>query len=220
MKQFWPVVIVAPVILCGAVAHAYGVWKAHGWVHLTEDVIVQHCDRTICQIHIVNNNDSTIAIDVYANRNSKTACCNVKNNENIKILRTKGDWIQIAVEVFPRFPANTAVSQDAAPVTMPPAGNYHDSDGHIIHLDSDGGYQVDHALLCDLIKRERPNPNNTRLLDLTFRCQGHPYPGVKPEISIEKEQWYATTIDGKLILTTISVKSGVVQVYVYEGKDR
>jgi hypothetical protein len=95
-------------------------------------------------------------------------------------------------------------------------GNYRDQDGHTLHLDAGGGYQFDRALLCELIQKGKPNKNFVS--DMSFRCQGHPYPNVKPQYSIEKQKWYATTIDGKMILTIVSNGGDSIESYLYEGE--
>jgi hypothetical protein len=87
-------------------------------------------------------------------------------------------------------------ASDDAQQHTPLPGYYHSQAGHIFHVDANGDYRLDRALLCERIKQAKPNRNYVR--ELTFRCQGHPYPNVKPEFIILKEKWYATTLDGKL----------------------
>jgi hypothetical protein len=99
----------------------------------------------------------------------------------------------------------------------PLPGFYHDQTGHTLTLEDDGSYQFDRALLCERIKEGKPNRNYVR--EIIFRCQGHPYPNVKPEFIISKEKWYATTLDGKLFLTTVSDsgKNIGIEIYQYDG---
>jgi hypothetical protein len=99
---------------------------------------------------------------------------------------------------------------------VPLPGNYCGQDEHNLHLDADGSYQFDRALLCELIKKGKPN--NYFVSDRTFRCQGHPYPNIKPQYSIEKEKWYATTIEGKMVLTIVSNGGNSIETYLYEGE--
>jgi len=98
-------------------------------------------------------------------------------------------------------PAYATDATDAQ-LHTPLPGYYHSQDSHTFHIDDDGSYQFDRALLCECIKKGKPNSKYVR--ELTFRCQGHPYPNVKPITIISKEKSYATTLDGKLFLTTVS----------------
>jgi hypothetical protein len=99
----------------------------------------------------------------------------------------------------------------------PLPGYYNTQTEHTFHLDDDGSYQIDRALLCDCIKKGKPNSNFVR--ELTFRCQGHPYPHVKPVFSISKERWYATTFDGKLFLVIVDTDSKNIRVMQHLGEN-
>lgn len=92
-------------------------------------------------------------------------------------------------------------------------GFYHNQSDHTLTVEEDGGYELDRALLCELIKKGKPNSNDVR--ELTFRCQGHPYPHVKPIFSISKEKWYATTIDGRLFLSIVSDGGKSIEIWQY-----
>jgi hypothetical protein len=94
-------------------------------------------------------------------------------------------------------------------------GYYHSQAGHIFHLDDDGSYQIDRALDCKRIKQGKQNRNYVR--ELTFRCQGHSYPNVKPQFTISKEKWYATTLDGKVFLTTNDGNDMDTEIFQYDG---
>lgn len=102
-----------------------------------------------------------------------------------------------------------------AKLHTPLPGYYHSQAGRIFHLDDDGSYQIDRALDCKRLKQGKPSRNYVR--ELTFRCQGHPYPNVKPQFIILKERWYATTLDGKLFLTTNDGNDMDTEIYQYDG---
>jgi hypothetical protein len=104
-----------------------------------------------------------------------------------------------------------------AQLHTPLPGYYHSQDSHTFHLDGDGSYQLDHALDCKRIKERKPNSSNY-VRELTFRCRGHPYPNVKPQFIVSKEQWYATTLDGKLFLTTVSDSGKNIEIFQYDGE--
>jgi hypothetical protein len=107
-------------------------------------------------------------------------------------------------------------STRAVEANAPLPGRYRDRDGHTLHWDPDGGYQLDRALICELIQKGKPNKNFVS--DRTFRCQGHRYPNVEPRYSIDRQKWYATTIDGTMILTIVSNGGDSIESYLYEGE--
>jgi hypothetical protein len=41
---------------------------------------------------------------------------------------------------------------------------------------------------------------------------------VKPQFIVSKEQWYATTLDGKLFLTTVSDSGKNIEIFQYDGE--
>ena len=104
-----------------------------------------------------------------------------------------------------------------AQLHTPLPGYYHNQAGNIFHVDDDGSYQLDRALLCERIKAGKPNRNYVQ--SLTFRCQGHPYPNVKPTFSTSKEKWYATTLDGKLFLTKNDGNDMDTEIFQYDGEN-